>query len=157
MIYLGINDKNKSHISQKLGKKKELTKTKKSSKLQEEEKEYKSKEEEILEIPSVPEAPKKNKKITLQSSDLSSEILQRIKKVESPDIKVVLVNCNRCKAIIPIPVVKKVVLNSELPIVPISYVHKNLVNQDLHCITIHVDHDFDIRRQRISEVIIASD
>ena len=52
---------------------------------------------------------------------------------------------------------KNVVLNSELPIVPISYVHKNLANQDLHCITIHVDHDFDIRRQRISEVIIASD
>ena len=157
MIYLGINDKNKRRTSQKTVKKKDLTKTKESLKLQDEEIEYKSREEEVLEIPSVPEVPKKKKKLTLSSSDLSSEVLKRIKKIESPNIKVVLVNCDRCKAIISVPVMKNVVLNSELPIVPISYVHKNLANQDLHCITIHVDHDFDIRRQRISEVIIASD
>ena len=72
-------------------------------------------------------------------------------------MKVVLVNCERCKAVIPIPVPKKVVIESEIPIVPVSYVHKNLENKDQHCITIHLDHDFDIRRQRLSDVVIASD
>ena len=152
MIYLGINDKNRKHASQKRVKKENLTKTKEAK-----EKEYTSKEEKELEIPSVPEAPKKSNNLMLRSSDLSSEVLKRIKSVEAPNIKVVLVNCERCKAIIPIPIKKDVVLNSELPIVPITYVHKNLAKEDLHCITIHVDHDFDIRRQRISEVIIASD
>ena len=72
-------------------------------------------------------------------------------------MKVVLVNCDRCKAVIPIPVPKKVVSESELPIVPVSYVHKNLDKKDQHCITIHLDHDFDIRRQRLSDVVISSD
>ena len=119
--------------------------------------EYLSKEELELEIPLVPEAPKKKDKISLESPSITPDVLKRIKKVESPDTKVVLVNCERCKAIIPIPVPQKAVLESELPVVPISYVHKNLQNEDQHCITIHLDHDFDIRRQRISDVVLSSD
>ncbi|MFX1411477.1 MAG: hypothetical protein ACFFA6_14090 [Promethearchaeota archaeon] len=120
-------------------------------------KEFLSKEDMELGIPSVPEAPKKKKKITLDSPDLTPDILERIKKVKSPNIKVVLVNCERCKAIIAVPIPKNAVLKSEIPVVPISYVHKNLQNKDQHCITIHIDHDFDIRRQRISDVVISSD
>ena len=121
------------------------------------EKEYSTKENEDLDIPSVPEPPKKKQELSISSPDLAQDVLERIKKVESPDMKVVLVNCERCKAVIPIPVPKKVVLESELPIVPVSYVHKNLESKDQHCITIHLDHDFDIRRQRLSDVVIASD
>ena len=80
-----------------------------------------------------------------------------MKFLESPNTKVILVNCERCKAVIPVPVPKKAVLDSELPVVPISYVHKNLQKEDQHCLTIHLDHDFDIRRQRISDVVISSD
>ena len=121
------------------------------------EKDYSTKENEDLDIPSVPEPPKKKEKLTIDSPDLAPDVLERIKKVESPHMKVVLVNCERCKAVIPIPVPKKVVIESEIPIVPVSYVHKNLENKDQHCITIHLDHDFDIRRQRLSDVVIASD
>lgn len=121
------------------------------------EKDYSTKENEDLDIPSVPEPPKKKEKMTIDSPDLAPDVLERIKKVESPNMKVVLVNCERCKAVIPIPVPKKVVIESEIPIVPVSYVHKNLENKDQHCITIHLDHDFDIRRQRLSDVVIASD
>ncbi|MBY8991649.1 MAG: hypothetical protein KGD58_12940 [Candidatus Lokiarchaeota archaeon] len=121
------------------------------------EKDYSTKENEDLDIPSVPEPPKKKEKLTIDSPDLAPDVLERIKKVESPNMKVVLVNCERCKAVIPIPVPKKVVIESEIPIVPVSYVHKNLENKDQHCITIHLDHDFDIRRQRLSDVVIASD
>ncbi|UCD02268.1 MAG: hypothetical protein JSV23_04440 [Promethearchaeota archaeon] len=119
--------------------------------------EYLSKEHLELDIPIVPEAPKKIETKNINSSKLSTDVLERIKKVESPDIKVVLVNCERCKDIIPVPVPKKAVLDSELPVVPISYVHKNLQKKDQHCLTIHLDHDFDVRRQRISDVVVSSD
>ena len=118
---------------------------------------YLSEEDLELDIPVVPSAPKQKEKITLDTSNLSTDVLERMKKFESSDVKVVLVNCERCKAIIPVPVPKKAVLESELPVVPISYVHKNLKKKDQHCLTIHLDHDFDIRRQRISDVVISLD
>ena len=117
--------------------------------------EYLSEEDIALDIPAIPEAPKKRVKITLESPDLSIDVTDKIKKMESPDIEIILVNCERCKEIIFIPIPKKVVLRSKLPIVPISYVHKNKHNKDQHCITIHIDHNFDIRRQRISDVILS--
>ena len=116
---------------------------------------YLSEEDIELDIPELPEAPKKKEKITLESPAISPEIIDGMKKMKSKQIEVVLVNCGRCGNIIPIPIPKKVVLNSELPVVPISYVHKNKENKDQHCITVHVDHDFDIRRQRISDVILS--
>jgi len=117
-----------------------------------------SKKEELeLGIPSVPEPPKKEDRLSIDSPDLAPDVLTRIKKVESPDMKVVLVNCERCKAVIPIPIPKRAVLESKLPIVPISFVHNNLESKDIHCITIHLDHDFDIRRQRLSDVVISLD
>ncbi|HEA70520.1 hypothetical protein LCGC14_0438620 [marine sediment metagenome] len=106
-----------------------------------------------LSIPPIPEPPKNNQKMIIENPD----VLKRMKKIESPDRKVVLVNCERCNAVIPIPVLKKIVIESILPIVPISYVHKNLEKKDQHCITIHLDHDFDIRRQRLSDVVLSSD
>ncbi|MHA2392952.1 MAG: hypothetical protein ACXAEX_13485 [Promethearchaeota archaeon] len=116
---------------------------------------FSSVEDAELSIPIVPEPPKREDKLTKDSPDLSPDVLKRIKKVEAPDMKVVLVNCERCKAVIPIPVPKKAVLESILPVVPISYVHKNLEKKDQHCITIHLDHDFDIRRQRLSDVVLS--
>lgn len=110
-----------------------------------------------LAIPSVPEPPKQKERLHINSPDLGPDVLTRIKKVESPEKKVVLVNCERCKAVIPIPVPRKVVIESELPIVPISFVHKNLENEDQHCITIYLDHAFDIRRQRLSDVVLSMD
>ena len=118
---------------------------------------YNSKEDMDLEIPVVPEAPKKEKRITKNSPGLSTELLEKIKILESKSVKVVLVNCERCKAVIPVPVPKRIILKSELPVVPFSFVHKNPNQKDLHCITLHLDHDFDIRRQRLSDVVISED
>ncbi|MFW9818557.1 MAG: hypothetical protein ACFFE5_03015 [Candidatus Thorarchaeota archaeon] len=142
----------------KHGKIKEVENKKNSTKKEQDiNSDYLSKEYLKLDIPVVPEAPKKKEKLTLETSKISNDVLERMKKFESPDIKVVLVNCERCNAVIPVPVPKSAVLDSELPVVPISYVHKNLQNKDQHCLTIHLDHDFDIRRQRLSDVVISDD
>ncbi|KKN19364.1 hypothetical protein LCGC14_0946470 [marine sediment metagenome] len=126
-------------------------------KIEDEQSKYFSEEDMELEIPVIPEAPKKQEKLTLDSSNLSNDVIERIKLAESPNTKVVLVNCERCKAIITVPIPKNFVTTSELPVVPISFIHKNLQNKDQHCLTIHLDHDFDIRRQRISDVVLSSD
>jgi len=109
----------------------------------------------LLDIPLVPESPKKKDKITIKSPGLSADLVTRMKKLESEKVKVVLVNCERCKEIIPVPIPKNFILKSELPVVPISYIHKNSQKKDQHCITLHIDHDFDIRRQRISDVVFS--
>ncbi len=113
---------------------------------------YKTDEDLEMDIPLVPEAPKK---IMVNSRGLSTDLLIEMKKLESEKVKVVLVNCERCKKIIPVPIPKKFISKSKLPVVPISYIHKNPQNKDQHCITLHVDHDFDIRRQRISDVVFS--
>ena len=133
------------------------TETTTKLKLEGKKEEYLSEEDMELEIPVIPVAPKKKDKLTLDASNLSNDVLERIKSVKSPNTKVVLVNCDRCEAIIPVPIPKNYVSSSELPVVPVSFIHKNLQNKDQHCITIHLDHDFDIRRQRISDVILSSD
>jgi len=113
---------------------------------------YKTDEDLEMDIPLVPEAPKK---LTVNSLGLSTDLLIKMKKLESEKIKVVLVNCERCKKIILVPIPKKLISKSKLPVVPISYIHKNPQNKDQHCITLHIDHDFDIRRQRISDVVFS--
>lgn len=110
-----------------------------------------------LEIPEIPEAPKKKMKITKDSPGISSNLLEKMKKFDSRITKVVLVNCERCKEIIAVPIPKKTISQSELPVVPISYIHKNAKGRDQHNITLYLDHDFDIRRQRISDVVLSSD
>jgi hypothetical protein len=108
-----------------------------------------------LDIPLVPESPKQKDKITINSPGLSPDLVTKMKKLGSGKNEVVLVNCERCKEIIAVPIPKAFVLKSELPIVPVSYVHKNSHKKDQHCITLHLDHDFDIRRQRISDVVFS--
>jgi hypothetical protein len=108
-----------------------------------------------LGIPLIPESPKRKNKLTINSPGLSVDLLQKLKRLESDNVKVVLVNCERCKEIIPVPIPKKYIVKSDLPVVPISYVHNNSLRNDQHCITLHLDHDFDIRRQRISDVVFS--
>ncbi len=108
-----------------------------------------------LEAPLVPESPKKKNKLTINSPGLSVDLLQKLKRLESDNIKVVLVNCERCREIILVPIPKNYIVKSDLPVVPISYVHSNSQLKDQHCITLHLDHDFDIRRQRISDVVFS--
>jgi hypothetical protein len=116
--------------------------------------EYNSEEDLDLFIPAIPEPPKMKKRLTLDSSNLSVNVLDKMAEMETDNVKVVLVNCEKCGDVIPIPIPREMVKKSELPVVPISYIHKNKRDKEQHCITIHIDKDFDIRRQRYSEVIL---
>jgi hypothetical protein len=118
-------------------------------------KSFSTEEDFELDIPIVPESPKQKDIITINSPGLSPDLVTQMKKLETVKNKVVLVNCERCKEIIAVPIPRNFVLKSELPVVPISYVHKNSKKKDQHCITLHLDHDFDIRRQRISDVVFS--
>jgi hypothetical protein len=108
-----------------------------------------------LGIPLIPESPKKKNRLTSNSPGLSADLILKMKTLQTDNNKVVLVNCERCKEIIPVPIPKNYVTKSDLPVVPISYVHTNSQLKDQHCITLHLDHDFDIRRQRISDVVFS--
>jgi len=103
-----------------------------------------------LEIPEVPIAPPKQI-IKLDSPKVSPELLNKITKGETKEIKFVLVKCDRCNEIIAFPILKKKVLESKLPVVPISYIHGK--GKKRHCLTAHIDHDFDVRRRRVSDVV----
>ena len=118
-------------------------------------KSFSTEEDFELDIPLVPESPKQKDKITINSPGLSPDLVTKMKKLGSGKNKVVLVNCERCKEIIAVPIPRAFLLKSELPVVPVSYVHKNSKKKDQHCITLYLDHDFDIRRQRISDVVFS--
>lgn len=132
-----------------------------SSKEQKSKKEKESDEKHVIKIddfniPEVPEPPKKAIKLTQSSPGLSAQILKELKNLENDNTKVVLVNCERCKEVITVPIPRDYIINSKIPVVPVSYVHKNPKGRDLHCITLYLDSDFDIRRQRISDVVISN-
>jgi hypothetical protein len=115
-----------------------------------------SAEIDALNIPDIPEPPKRKSKLTLSSPGLSAQILKEVKDLENDNIKVVLVNCDRCEEVIAVPIPRNFVTDSMIPVVPVTYVHKNPKSKDTHCITLYLDSDFDIRRQRISDVVISN-
>jgi hypothetical protein len=161
-VILLDNSNNKSHSTREV-----LDKNKKSDssiqgsskeqKLKKEKRSHKKNkiEDDDLNVPEIPEPPKKKLKLTHNSPGLSAQILKEIKNLENEINKVVLVNCERCKEVIAIPIPREFIITSKIPVVPVSYVHKNSKGKDLHCITLYLDSDFDIRRQRISDVVIS--
>ena len=122
----------------------------KRKKIKEESLEILSDQETDLGIPEVPIAPPKQV-VKLDSPKISPKLLEKVTKGETEKIKYVLVKCDRCNEIIAVPIPKNKILDSELPIVPISYVHSK--GNDEHCLTVHIDHDFDVRRRRISDIM----
>ncbi|TES98476.1 MAG: hypothetical protein E3J90_05755 [Promethearchaeota archaeon] len=148
-----MTPKSNPKFSKKKDEKKSVIKKKKN--IDKSNLDFSTVEEVELGIPLVPESPKKKNKLTINSPGLSADLLQKLKRLESDNIKVVLVNCERCREIIPVPIPKNYIIKSDLPVVPISYVHSNSQMKDQHCITLHLDHDFDIRRQRISDVVFS--
>ncbi len=107
-----------------------------------------------LAAPAVPEPPKLKRKIDLKFNE---KVMSNLVNSEDQAEKVVLVNCEVCNEVISISIPKELVINSDLPIVPISYVHYTKKKEKEHCITVYLDHDFDVRRQRISEVIFSGE
>ncbi len=147
----------KQHNQKEEKSRKDPTKHEKAKSTKDKKSNLKSIEKFELDVPPVPEAPKIKDKLTVNSPGLSTDLLEKIKKLKLKDNEVVLVNCERCAGVIPVPIPKEIVLKSKLPVVPVSFIHKNPMGKDQHCITLHLDHDFDIRRQRISDVVISLD
>ncbi|MEJ2251243.1 MAG: hypothetical protein P8Y70_17065 [Candidatus Lokiarchaeota archaeon] len=116
-------------------------------------KDFNSNEDVDLGVPEVPEPPKKKQKLSIESENVSIDVLNKIKENKDKQIEMILVNCERCKRVIAVPVPHKLVKSSNLPVIPISYIHKNEHEKDQHCITIYIDRDFDVRRQRLSDVV----
>ncbi|TFH30810.1 MAG: hypothetical protein E4G98_01375 [Promethearchaeota archaeon] len=100
-----------------------------------------------LEIPIAPS--KKPVKIEINSRDL--KILTH---KETIDTKYILIECNMCgsKPIL-MPVPKKIVLEATEPVVDVSYIHGN----PEHVVVAQLDHDFQVRRRRVSEVVYEKD
>ena len=156
------NSNNKTHTTRKiLDKNKEsdpsIQGSSKEEKLKKEKRSDKGHiiEDDDLNVPEIPEPPKKMVKLTQNSPGLSAQILKEVKNLENEINKVVLVNCERCKDVIAVPIPREFIIASKIPVVPVSFVHKNPNGKDLHCITLFLDSDFDIRRQRISDVVIS--
>ncbi len=118
---------------------------------EQEPKQYKTEDDMILDVPLVPEPPKMEK-LELKSTNIPVDI-GAMKRAEKEGKKAILVNCQRCNAVIFVPVPVELVSDSNLPVVPITYVHYDPNGNDKHGITLFLDHDFDIRRQRISDIV----
>ncbi len=110
-------------------------------------------EEDELFTPPIPEPSKDQQKLKLDSSSMSINAMDNLENIDTDETKGVFANCARCDTIITVPVPRHLILNSKLPVVAVSYIHKNKELTDQHSITIYLDHDFDIRRQRYSDVV----
>lgn len=98
----------------------------------------------------IPPPPKK-KPIKIEISAQDVKILAQ---KETKETKFILIECNYCgsKPIL-MPVPKSFVLNSEEPVVDVSYIH----GDPEHVIVAQLDHDFQVRRRRVSKVVYEKD
>lgn len=70
--------------------------------------------------------------------------------LETTRKKSIIVDCPICGKNIFVPVPEDIVRDSSLPVVPVTYVH----GDPAHGLTLHLDHDFQVRRRRTSAVVI---
>ncbi len=71
--------------------------------------------------------------------------------INDPNYTHVLVECDLCGGVIKMPVPTTFVKDSKLPVVPITYVHGDQGIR--HPILVYLDHDFQVRRTRLSYLI----
>lgn len=121
---------------------------KKSSKKMKITSEYQSNDDEALGIPSVP----MKKVVKVDESALKGQpILEEDSK--DPNVKTILVECKICGKPIKMPVPKRIIEESELPVTDVTYVH----GDPPHAVTAQLDRDFAVRRRRCAEVIFQTD
>ncbi len=105
--------------------------------------------------PDVP-PPRKTPIIPLDSEELSMDIIKKVEKIDTEEVKPVIIHCERCNKNVLIPIPKQAVLESKKREVLINYVHKNNINNDKHCLVFEVDHDFNILLPKVIDVIIST-
>ena len=98
---------------------------------------------------SIPEAPlPKDQKKKLNVPVLDKKIFRDIK-VNTDTHQVVIIECDRCGGPISMPVPKKLILESDVPVVEFVYVHGN----PPHCLIAQLDKNFNERRRRTTDLI----
>jgi len=111
-------------------------------------------EDEDYYAPIVP-PPRITRTIPLDSEGLSQDLLKKLEKIDTENIKPIIIKCDRCNKYVLLPIPIQPVLESEKREVFINYVHENKKNNDKHCLLFEVDHDFNIILPKIIEVIIS--
>jgi hypothetical protein len=108
------------------------------------EKIYENDEDANLDIPKVP----MRKTIKVKTKDLEDQLILE-EESESSEIKTILVECEICKKTIKMPVPKKVITESKLPVTDVTYIH----GEPAHALTAQLDKDYQVRRQRSAAAI----
>ena len=72
---------------------------------------------------------------------------------DTDQTKFVLIECQICNTTINMPVPKKFILNSPLPVTDVTYIH----GSPQHAITAQLDKDFAVRRRRASMIVYEKD
>ncbi|TFG18825.1 MAG: hypothetical protein EU530_08005 [Promethearchaeota archaeon] len=91
----------------------------------------------------IPDIPMKKAIIVKQST---------IRK-DTSETKFVLIECEICSKTISMPVPRKIIQNSTLPVTDVTYIHGN----PQHAITAQLDVDFAVRRRRTSQIVYEKD
>jgi hypothetical protein len=67
--------------------------------------------------------------------------------------KFVLVECQICEKTINMPIPRKIINDSPLPVTDVTYIHGN----PAHALTAQLDKDFAVRRRRASQIVYEKD
>lgn len=120
------------------------TSSKAQLEMEEIEKIYSSDEDAALGIPKIP----MRKKIELNTNDLEIQ-LSMGNQSSDPNIKVILVECDICGKPVKMPVPKKLIEESKLPVTDVTFIH----GKDKHAVTAQIDKDFAVRRRRSAPIV----
>ena len=72
---------------------------------------------------------------------------------DTQETKFVLIECQICNTTISMPVPRKIIRESKLPVTDVTYIH----GHPEHAITAQLDKDFAVRRRRASVVVYERD
>ncbi len=73
---------------------------------------------------------------------------------KSPDIRYVIINCEKCNGNIHVPIPTKIIENSKIPKTPITYIHKEKNNDEPHSVILYLDKDYGDRDTRFADILI---
>ena len=120
-----------------------------------EEKSGKSKDDEIFDAPPVP-PPKRKTSVPQDSQELSKTILERIKMVESEGNKAILIDCDRCKKKVVVPISKATILKSNTKYLTIAYIHKYSKKDNPHCLLFELDRETKVQLSKATDAIFST-
>lgn len=100
-----------------------------------------------LNIPQIPAKKALNAKVDKINLDIPN--LDEIAKKDTATTKNIVIEDTFIKKNIVIPIPRKMILDAKEPVVEISYIY----NEPLHSVVVQLDHDFQVRRCRVSPVI----